>query len=259
MTEWRAAPGESAAAVEGLPELSMAGEQDLFVYSVPSFSLDKGGRATVALWQNEVPLRHLYTLDLPIVRHGRSGSRSARRTDTPEFDDASPLRIEKNQVWHQLALTNDSDVPWTTGAVLLMRDVLPLGQELLTYTSVGGETLVPVTVAVDVRASHEEKEIERQPDAIVVSGTRFTLVRKAGTIRLTNYRTERSRVRVRASFGGKADAASDGGKIVINDFRASDWEQQHYLINQHSDIEWELDLAAGEEKTLTYESSFYVH
>jgi hypothetical protein len=259
MTEWRAAPGEPAAAVEGLPELSMAGEQDLFVYSVPTFTLAKGGRATVALWQNEVPLRHLYTLDLDIVRHGRSGGRASRQSGMPDLGDASPLRLERRQVWHQLELTNDGDVPWTTGAALLMRDALPLGQELLTYTSIGGETLVPVTVAVDVRAGHEEKEIERQPDAIVVSGTRFTLVRKAGTITLTNYRTESSRIRVRASFGGRAEAASDEGRIVINDFRAGDWEQQHYMINQHSDIEWELDLAAGAEKTLTYESSFYVH
>jgi len=32
-----------------------------------------------------------------------------------------------------------------------------------------------------------------------------------------------------------------------------------FLINQHSDVRWELELAPGEAKTLTYTASFYVH
>jgi hypothetical protein len=258
VSEWRTPRPEDEVAMEGLPEMSAAGEQDLFVYSVPSFSLKRGGRATVALWQRDVALDHLYTLDIRTVRHGSSGSNAWVPSGPPDVGDASPLRLEREQVWHQLELANDSDVPWTTGAVLLMRETLPLGQELLTYTSAGGETLVPVTVAVDVRASHRDVETERQPNALSVGGYTYTLIRKEGTIDLRSFRTEPTRIRVRVSFGGRGEGASDGGEIRINDFRADDWEQQRYLINQHTDIEWTIELVPGESRTLTYDSSFYV-
>jgi hypothetical protein len=245
--------------VTGLaPELAAGGEQDLFVYSVPSFSLDKGARAAVGLWQDELPLQHLYTLDLRLVRHGRSGATAAAAGARTDLGDSSPLKLGRHQVWHQLELSNDGDVPWTTGAALLMRGTLPLGQELLTYTPIGGKTLVPVTVAVDVRAAHDEREIERELNAIRVGGYEYTLVRKEAEITLTNYRTDAVKLRVRASFGGRAEHASHDGKIVINEFRAEDWQEQRYALNQHSDVEWELELRPGASTTLSYVSSFYI-
>jgi hypothetical protein len=249
----------SAVDVTGLaPELAAGGEQDLFVYSVPSFSLAKGARGTIGLWQDELPLRHLYTLDVRLVRHGRSGSTAANAGSPTDLGDTSPLRLGRHQVWHQLELSNNGDVPWTTGAALLMRGTLPLGQELLTYTPIGGQALVPVTVAVDVRAAHDEREIERELNAVRVGGYEYTLVRKAAEIELTNYRSDRVRLRVRVSLGGRAEQTSHDGKIVVNEFRGDDWQDQRYTLNQHSDIVWELELEPGASTTLSYVSSFYL-
>jgi hypothetical protein len=53
--EWRGneaphAPAAGGDAVALAAELTAAGEQDLFVYTVESLTLAKGARATVALW-----------------------------------------------------------------------------------------------------------------------------------------------------------------------------------------------------------------
>src|SRR6266566_1504781 len=61
---WRGREVEGTSVASMAPELAgSGGEQDLFVYSMNKFSLKKGSRATVPLWQNSVPMRHIYTLD----------------------------------------------------------------------------------------------------------------------------------------------------------------------------------------------------
>ena len=61
---------------------------------------------------------------------------------------ASPLELSQHEVWHQLELGNRGTAPWTTGAALVTKGLLPLGQDLLTYTPVGGSALLPITVAL---------------------------------------------------------------------------------------------------------------
>ena len=70
---YRGPQADATAAPSLAPELSGAGgEQDLFLYSIDRFSLKKGARATVPLWQNTSPMRHLYTYDIAAIRN-RSG------------------------------------------------------------------------------------------------------------------------------------------------------------------------------------------
>jgi hypothetical protein len=162
-------------------------------------------------------------------------------------------------VWHQLELTNNTKVPWTTGAALTMRDSLPIGQDLLTYTAVGGCALLPLTVAVDLQGSFDEEETSRTPNALRVEGYDYTLVRKKGTLTVSSFRKEKSVMRLSAGVGGKVSEASDGGKIKVNDFRAEDWVDGGQLyVNNHSDVTWEMEVGAGETKRVSYTVSFYV-
>ncbi|MHC4218950.1 MAG: hypothetical protein ACYSU7_10905, partial [Planctomycetota bacterium] len=239
-------------------ELTAAGEQDLFVYSVETMTLAKGTRATVALWQSNVPLRHLYTMDVNVVRDRRSGAMITRSNAPDGFGSQSPLRLSTNEVWHQLELTNTSNVPWTTGPAMLLRAFLPLGQELLTYTPLGGRTLLPITVAVDVRGTHDEEEIDRQPNALRWDNHQWALVRKKGTVTLTNYRDEPVDMVVTVASGGKAESASDDARIKINATRVEDWFGPHPAVNNHSEITWTLGLEPGETRNVTYVVSYYL-
>lgn len=244
--------------VPALPgEITGTGEQDLFVYSLGSFTLKRGARAAIPVWESDAPLRHLYTVDMPIIRDGDGGSDSI---EIQGSDAGSPLRRLKHKVWHQLELTNPGRAPWTTGAALVMQGMLPIAQELLLYTSAGGgRTLLPLTVAVDVRAEYEEAEIARQPNALRWNGDTYILVSKRATLTLTNHRTEPIATRIRVSVGGLAEEASDSGRIDVDDFHRVDWAGSHAgRVNNHSDVTWDLTLKPGESKTLTYGLKYYV-
>ena len=258
--EWqgrRGAGADPAAAAALAPELSgAAGEQDLFVYSLKEFTLKRGGRATVPLWSNEIPLQHLYTLDVKMTRTRRGGGLvNGEAVDAGQ----SPLRMRKNQVWHQLELANTSSVPWTTGAALTMRNHLPIAQDLITYTPPGTSALLPLTVAVDIIGTSEEQETGRVNAAARFHDADYAQVTKKGTLKLTNHRKEKATARVTLSTGGKVTTVSDEGKVVINDFRGEDWQESGYhSVNNHSDVTWDLTLEPGESKVVTYTVTFYV-
>ncbi|MCP4250358.1 MAG: hypothetical protein GY778_25220 [bacterium] len=237
------------------PELAGGGEQDLYVYTAGRLSLNKGARAALPLWRSVIPVHHLYTLDINTVRDSRSG----RPHGAAPHDAASPLRLLQTQVWHQLELSNGTDVPWTTGPTLLLRGHLPLGQDLLTYTPPGGRCLLPVTVAMDVRSEYDEQELERTPNALKWNSYQYSLIRKKGTVTVTNYRDDASELHITVGVGGKADEASDDGQIRLDDYRPADWSGNTYgPVNNHSDVTWTFTLPPGESKTLTFEFSFYV-
>jgi len=258
--EAAAAPAASAAPadIQLPPELGATGEQDLFVYTVPNFSLRTGGRASVPLWQAEAPLHHLYTLDLNVVRNAKHGSMVQGESDDARYPTGSPLRLLKTQVWHQLELTNRSKVPWTTGAAIILRGNLPMGQDLLTYAPPGGMSLLPMTVAVNLRGTLAEEEIERKPNVLSWGGHSYSLIRKKGTITLTSFRDADSDMRVTVSLPGKADAVSGDGHIRIDDFHPADWQSGGFWQNNHSELVWELNLKPGQTVEMTYTVSFYV-
>ncbi len=257
--EWRGHAGgdgdASGGTTELAPDLAVERQQDLFVYGVGATTLRKGMRATLPLWQATAPLKHLYTLDIALVRDSRSGGLAAGNAGAPD----SPLRFAEHRVWHQFELANSGAMPWTTGAALILRGSVPLGQELLTYTPSGSATLLPVTVAVDMRCGFREDEIERIPNALNWWNDHWTLIRKTVTVTVSNHRDERSHTRVTVALGGRASEASDGGTVQLTDFRTSDWgNSSPYAPNNHSDVRWDLDLAPGEVKTLTFTCEVYV-
>ncbi|MBI3831787.1 MAG: hypothetical protein HY291_19860 [Planctomycetes bacterium] len=259
--EWGGRAREAAGG-EGVmnlaPELAATGQQDLYVYSAKSMTLKKGARATTPLWQSSAPLRHLYTMDVKVNRDARSGSAYQHDPDQPSVP--SPLKLAQQQVWHQIELGNNGKAPWTTGAALIMKDNLPLGQELMTYTSPGAAALVPVTVAVDMCGSYSEEELSRQPNAMNWNGTNYTLIHKKATVTIDNKRKEKSLTRVSVSLGGKAEKANEGGKVKLDDFRLLDWQNTgYYGANNHSDVSWEFELEPGQTKTLTFEITLYVY
>lgn len=256
--EWRGGPEEPESAAPRIPEFGGPGESpDFYVYPVAPLELPRGARAVVPLWREEVPTHDLYTLDVR-VRRDDTGEDRMRYGRDASADSGSPLRLSQGEVWHQLEVKNRTKHPLTTGPVLVMRGQLPQAQELLTYTPRGGRTLVPLTVATDVRSLHEESELERKEDALKSHGNRYARIRKKGTLTLFNPRAERLALRVHLSTGGKVEQVSKDGLVKVDDFRAEDWEDRRLaLVNAHSDVEWTLILAPGERRELTYEVGFW--
>jgi hypothetical protein len=245
-----AAPGGAPAMP---PELAAEGAQDLFVYHIPTLSLRAGERAAIPVLNAQVPFRHLYTWNVLLTRSGAEEVPGGGR-------HASPIRLLKNDVWHQIELTNNTQVPWTTGAALTMQGYLPIGQELLTYTSVGGKCQVPLTVAVDVRGTCEEAEISRKPNAVNYQGNPYALITKKGTLRVTNSKKTAVTLYLTCDLGGNASEASDDGKITITDYQNADWQnvQGHPALTGHSTICWELVVEPGKTREVTCQYAYYL-
>ena len=141
-----------------------------------------------------------------------------------------------------------------------MKGLLPVGQDMLTYTPRGGTTLLPLTLAVDMRANVQEEELSREPDQVVWQGNRYMRLVKRCTVHVSSFRDAVSATRVRVSLGGRVLEVSDGGTKRINDFRPEDWtrSQSSYGVNNHSDVEWRIDLKPGDVKELTLTYELYV-
>lgn len=263
------ADAEPAAAPTGgallaAPELATDALQDLYLYSLPSVTLRRGERTALALWATSVPVRHVYSAELSVVRHARGEGLTARsRRETTMAADAGPRVLGASglvPVWHDLELTNATKVPWTTGAALVTRGPLPVAQNLLGYTSPGVTSRLPLTVAVDVASRWAEEELEREARAVVHQNVTLAVVRKRGTLTLTNRRATPSAVLATLSTGGRVEVASDGGRVTLNEGRREDWSDWPWwwwgAVAQHSDVAWSFTLAPGETKALTVEFTF---
>ncbi len=234
------------------PELRASGSQDLFVYSLPALQLRKGERAAVPIFTATAPYRDVHTWDLHLTRSDVATTPSGSGVQ-------SPLTLSETKVWRQIELTNTTNVPWTTGAAMIMDGKQLLAQELLTYTSPKGHCRVPVTVAIDVRGSYEEAEFARQLKALRWSGYDYAKIQQRTKLEVRNHKTEVISLEVTLKFGGKATEVTDEGEIVLAPYDAKDWQRYRGdpSVNNSSTVIWKRELKAGELFEPTVESMFY--
>ena len=246
-----AAAAESAS-IDLPPELTAASTQELFVYNLPKFSLRKGERAAIPIYTTQAPCRDVYTWDVQVKRADIATAPSGSGIE-------SPLTLSTNEVWRQIQLTNTGTMPWTTGAALIMQGGQPLAQELLTYTSPKGTCRVPVTVAVDVRGSMNTEEIDRELQALTWDGHRYAKLRQRATLEVTSFKQQPIALEISFRFGGRAEQASEGGKITLAPFRDDDWNQYRgsQAVNNSSTVRWALDLEPAKTFRPTVEYHFY--
>jgi hypothetical protein len=253
-SEFRREAAQASGIAEGgmvaLPdELTAQGAQDLFVYQLPPLRLKVGQRAAAPIFTAEVPYRDLYTWDLRLKRQDIEAAPSGAGV-------ASPLALSKNEVWHQVVLTNATNLPWTTGAAMIMQENIPLAQELLTYTSPKDEARVPVTVSVETRGSYDEQEIGRELEAITWNGYRYAKIIKRATLDLCNNKPVPIEAEITFRFGGKATEATKEGQITLDAHNPEDWTNYHGdpAVNNSSIVRWKVKLGPGETfaPTVTY-------
>lgn len=226
--------------VELPAELTAGGTQDLFVYNLPPLTLSKGERAAVHIFNADVPYRDVYTWDVRIKRRDIATAPSGSGI-------TSPLALSNNQVWHEVELQNNTKVPWTTGAAMIMDGMQPLAQELLTYTSPGGAVRVPVTVSVDTRGSVAETELGRQLKALHWDGYHYVKIRNRAELNLANRKDVDIDVEITLRFGGKADDISEEGEVVTAPYNSADWERYrgNPAVNNSTIITWKQTIGKG--------------
>jgi len=230
-------------------ELTATGSQDLFVYKLPKITLARGERAAVSIFQAECPYTDLYTWDVHVNRQDIEASPSGTGV-------VSPLTLSKNEVWHQVVITNTTNLPWTTGAAMVTQGNQPLSQELLTYTPPKDDCRVPVTIAIDLRGSFDEKELGRDLNALQWNGYNYARIEKEAAVHLCNNKKVDVEVEMTLRLGGKVTNATEEAAVVLGAFRPEDWTnyQGHPAVNNGSTVTWKTRLKPGDtiEPKVTY-------
>jgi hypothetical protein len=279
MTEMRdvdaAAPSAGIEQPMDVEAEAIGPHEDLFLYKVEHVSLKKGERMVVPVIEVEVSYTDAYTWEIPFCPSWEL----LNSLNTQQRDELLQ-RYRSARVHHKLRIKNESKVPFTTGPALILKDGRLVAQTMLTYTSVGNEVDVDVTVATDIHAKKWEKQIGREDGAKVINGHKYTRLDMRGFLELTNFKKEKVTVEVTRAVLGTLTKVSDDGEIThLNSFEDlsylpegglpywHDWYARwwHYwpwwwhYANDIGQVKWTITLEPGEKRQIEYDWHYFVY
>ncbi len=231
-----AAAANFSATVE---ELSGAPEEDLFLYTRSGVTLARGERATYNVFSGTVDYEDIYEWEVQ-DRPRVDGSGIVQN-----YNNSSTDQTPRNNIWHSLRLKNTTKFPWTSAPTMVISGTKPLSQDTLPYTPKGATSNLKLTIATDIRSSHEEQEVARQQNVERRRGYNYDLVTVEGTLKIKNYKSKDVKLSVTRTLRGAVESQTDGGK-------AEKLGEAISVDNPMSRLSWELSLKPGEERTITY-------
>jgi hypothetical protein len=237
--------------------------EDLFIFTVKHVTLKKGQRTVIPIAETTVKYKDIYTLDIPFAppREIQAQVRSEQQAEL--------LRLaNRPKVMHNLRLENRSKFPFTTAPALIVNGDRVLAQAMMTYTAVGGDVDLPLTTAVDISVKKSERESGRTPKAAQFDGSDFERIDVAGTVTLTNFRSEPTEIEVTRNVLGNVGKADHGGiaqmvNVLEDDSTTStaetptwwgsySWPGWWGHFNGVGKIKWTVKLDPGKSADLGY-------
>jgi hypothetical protein len=231
--------------VNGVDEMASAPEEDLFLYSRSDVTLAKGERASYNVFSGNVAYEHLYNWEVEDQPRVDAYGNVINPNQNPQDGNRA------DSIWHSIRLKNSTKFPWTSAPALVVSGDKPVSQDTLTYTQKGANSTLRVTIATDIRASHEEREVARQPEINHRRGYNYDLVTVEGKLKVKNYKMKPVHLAISKTLRGKTELQSDLGKTVqLGEGIESD--------NPRSRLTWEISLAPGQERVVTYRYRIWV-
>jgi hypothetical protein len=234
--------------VAGEEQTNSFSAEQLFLYKTDGINLKKGERASLRLFSLTVPATEVFEWTL---------------TDTPDTSqrylsysgssNSQPLTQDlASKVWYALRLKNSTGMPWTTAPALSFREWKPLGQDMMTFTPVGGENILRVSPATEVIGTHKLEEKAREKAQLRYGGStyEFDLVTVEGLIKIRNIKKESVEVVLTRNVVGEVITAEDNGKISREGLNLQS-------VNPNSIVKWNINLPTGE-KEIRYTYKIYV-
>ena len=222
--------------------------EQLFLYQANQVNLKKGQRASYRLFSLTVPASEVFEWTL-----NDAPETQRRYLDYANSSNSVPLMQDlSSKVWYALKLKNQTGMPWTTAPALSFRVWKPLGQDMLSFTPIGGENILRVTPATEVIGTHVLEEKSREQKTLRYGGGdyNFDLITVEGKIKLRNIKKEPVEVVLTRNFVGEAVSAAENGKISREGLNLQ-------AVNPNSVIKWNLTIPSGE-KEIVYTYKIYV-
>lgn len=225
----------SAAASPVLPE---AEGIDVYYHGIGRQRLREGDSLLLAVARSAGRYERIVEWKIPDARdaHGLPMDDWRRRQLGQENDDTA---------WDAVRFANPFDFPMTSAPAMVLVDDRFRGQRTSYWVNPGERTTLPITKALSVRTQAVEHEEPNTRELIAIGGHNYRRVDVRGTLTVCNHRKRSIRLVVERQFSGELVSAD-------RDPKASLREDGVYSVNARNQLEWSLDVAAGEELTLEY-------
>jgi hypothetical protein len=229
-----------------IPEYSSASEgmtaEDFFFYPVKNFTLKNNETAWIPLFTAEMTYEHIYTWKIKDF------------VDNEEryYTQSEPQNEQQAEVvWHSCRLVNSLNMPLTTASAEFITNGEFTGQDVCYYTPPKGETTIKINKALNVLAEQTEIEIERKRDASVFHGYRYDWVKVRGELKIKNKLDKNIKLEISKQLTGEVLESS----LKCKDVKTAKGLKQ---VNEKHQLTWEIDLAADDEKNISYQYQVYI-
>ncbi len=203
--------------------------EDLYYYQLGTLDLEKNARVVVPVTTTTVNYTEMYTASLPVNSTSLEGDKSV-------------------QTYHSYYIHNNSNAPFTTGAILVMNQQnQPLAQAQLAYTPVKGSSVLQLSKAVDVQVKNDEEETSREKSNVKrTASAYYERINSSGLITVTNYKDKKITMKVSKRIEGIYVRSDNGGKSRKVKAGEDDSEAE-------TEIYWEVEIPAGGKLQLKYD------
>ncbi|WP_299459979.1 hypothetical protein [uncultured Microscilla sp.] len=231
--------------MSGIRGLKGQSAEDLYFYNTSNITLKKGDRAFYEIFKANVDYEDIYEVSL----NANSSSRSSYSKSYAQSDQSI------GKVWHSIRLQNKTSYPWTTGTVLITKEISgvakPLSQDKLNYTPPGSKTKLKMTISPNINVKSAEREVSREEKKTRKDRYTYDLLTVESKIDIKNYHNKDIKLSVCRTITGEPIKCNTKWKTnkkfsVYNN------------INMSHDLDWEVKLKKGEKKTITYQYKIYV-
>ena len=235
------AMAKSAEADMGYFEESFSTEgekaSDMYIYKLGKVTLPKESKGSYPIFANNIEYKDKYEGSI---------------YDIINFYSTRYVQPEEKQfdIYHSLEIKNTSGVPLTTASIMVINEKDQfLAQDELKYTPVNASTDIRLSKAIDILMKNNEEEVSRMDNAKKIGKSNYSKVVLKGEIVIENFQKNEVTVAVKKNVNGTVNSSTDGGVVLRN--------KNYSYINPSSDIKWDVKLAAGQKKVLTYNYEVY--
>jgi hypothetical protein len=216
--------------------------EDLQYRSIGQLQLRAGDSVFLELERERTEYEEL--VEVRVEPRGNDITWRTRQTE----QEAEP----RAKAWNVVRFKNPFDAATSTGPITVSRAGNFSSQVELPWTGRGAVTHLRASRALTIEAVSDEWEIvrERKPrdQSLGYGSTSY-----AGSLRLTNGRSEPARIRAAIEYFGQFhSASSEHGAQPL----ARHVPNSHWMLNPHTELTWELELGPGETALLDYEYEF---
>lgn len=222
---------ESVSAAMGELSGQLSRAEDLFYYTLPAFSCNRGETVVCDLMERTVPCKHVYTCT--VGNQDELVSRSRRRDALAE-------------VWHAVRLSNTGDMPWSAGTASCYAADRLIARSMLHTTIPGQMSLLQLNKTFDASVSCSEALVKDASEKKYPSEANVCEVYR-GVVEFKNESDREMEVELTKDISGMVTQASDGGQITVT---------PTYRKNPRSLILWKCTVPPGKSKSFSYQYSY---